>query len=661
MKCGDNMQERLNELKKIIKEHNYNYYTLDNATIEDHEYDSLMQELLSIEEQHPELITSDSPSQRVGGEILQEFEKVEHTTPMLSLSNAFNETDLKEFDRKISDITSKYSYVCELKIDGLAVSLKYKNGLLDIASTRGNGIIGENITHNVKTIKTVPLAIDTQDDLEVRGEIFISKSNLELINKDREQKFANPRNAAAGSVRQLDSKIAASRKLDAFLYSLVTNTNFSSHYETFTYLKDLGFKINKECKHVQTIEEVINYIKDWTEKRYSLDYEIDGIVIKVNELQLYDEIGYTSKSPKWAIAYKFPPEEVKTKLADITFQVGRTGQVTPVAELEPVQVQGTVVSRATLHNEDYILSRDIRINDTVVIRKAGDIIPEVVRPIKEDRTDMSTTFKMTDKCPACDSVLFKKEDEADYYCENPSCSKKQIESIIHFASRKAMNIDGLGNKLVEQLYQNELVIDIKDIYLLHNKRDELLNLERFGEKSVDNLLQSIEKSKSANMDKVLFGLGIRYCGEKVSTVLSKKYKSFTNMMNAKTDDILKIDEIGPSIANSIFEAFNDSSSTYRFIVEQLISLGVNDEYIGQEEIHNDFFNNTKVVITGTLSTYKRTELKKLLESMNASVGSSVTKKTDYLICGEDAGSKLTKAQELGTKIIYEEDLKDIIK
>ncbi len=655
--------ERISKLRELLEQYNYEYYVLNESSVSDFEYDRLMQELISLEEQYPEYRIENSPSVRVGGTVSSKFDKVTHETNMLSLANAFNEEELREFDNRVRKVFENATYFVELKIDGLAVSIKYNNGEFVQAATRGDGVIGEDISQNVKTIKSVPLKVDTKEAFEVRGEIFMPNKSFNKLNEQRKNTgqplFANPRNAAAGSIRQLDSSIAANRELDAFIYMYVSKSESKLHSETLNQLKELKFKVNKESRNCSNIDEVLAYINEYTDKRNSLEYEIDGIVIKVNEKERYEEIGYTAKSPKWAIAYKFPAEEVSTRLKDITFQVGRTGNITPVAELEPVRVAGSVISRATLHNYDYIVEKDIRVNDIVFIRKAGDVIPEVQKVDLDRRDGTQKEFEMISVCPVCGSELYKSDSEVDHYCINPTCEGKVIESIAHFCSRNACNIDGLGDSLVEMLYKEGYLKDITDIYCLYQHEDELINLERMGSKRVSNLLQAIENSKSSNLDKLLFGLGIRHVGSKTSTVISKYFNDLDHIMNATYEELESIDEIGGIIAKSVIDYFANESNIK--IINDLKRYGLNMTYHKGETIDNEYFTEKKVVLTGKLELMGRKEAKELLESMNASVSSSVSSKTDIVIAGKEAGSKLKKANELGIKVISEEEFVNMMK
>lgn len=654
--------DRVLELTKLLNQYNFEYYVNDNPSVSDQEYDALLHELIHLEEQFPELKKPDSPTQRVGGIVLDKFEKVVHDVPMMSLSNAFNEDDLYSFDKKVRQVYDKVTYNVELKIDGLAGSLKYENGVFIQGATRGNGSIGENITSNIKTIKSIPLTIDYHDPLEVRGEIFMSKKSFLSINEERqnqnEELFKNPRNAAAGSIRQLDSKIASKRNLDMFIYSVVSPESHGvhTHSESLSFAKQLGFKINPLSKTCDSIVEVIDFVNEFTKKRDDLPYDIDGIVIKVNELSMYDEIGYTAKSPKWAIAFKFPAEEVVTKINSITFQVGRTGQITPVANLDPVIVQGSTVSRATLHNEDYIKERDIREQDYVVIRKAGDIIPEVVRVLFERRSNMQS-FEMINTCPKCNQELVRKESEADYFCVNKDCPAQKIEGLIHFASRKAMNIDGLGDRIIEQFFNDGLIQTIDDIYTLHEHKMDLVVKEGFGQKSVEKLLDAIEDSKNNNLNQLLFGLGIRHCGEKVSTVISKHLKEMDTLFDVSEEELTSIPEIGSVIAQSVVNYFSDEQN--KILIHQLKKLGLNMTYTGNVVEKTEFSGKT-FVLTGKLELYKRNEAKALIESYGGKVTGSVSNKTDYVVAGSDAGSKLAKALELGVTVLSEVEFKDLL-
>lgn len=654
--------ERLQEIKKLLNEYNYQYYVLDNPSVSDQEYDRLMQELQNIELSHPDWLTNDSPSQRVGGQVLDSFTKITHQRMMLSLGNCFNEDELYAFDDKVKEVYPNAEYVCELKFDGLAVSLVYEDGQLQYAATRGDGTIGEDITHNVKTIKSVPLSIEYDGDFEVRGEIIMPKKSFNELNKQREEAgeplFANPRNAAAGSVRQLDSSIAAQRKLDAYLYMLPTalEVGCMTHKEALDYIHKLGFKTSPLTKVCSSIKDVWSFIREMTEKRNDLPYEIDGIVIKVNDLSWQERIGYTAKVPKWAIAYKFPAEEVVTKLKDIIFTIGRTGQITPNAVLEPVRVAGSTVQRATLHNEDNVRNKDIRIGDFVVVRKAGDVIPEVVRSDIERRDGTERKFEMIKQCPHCGSDLMRKDNEAAYYCLNEHCDFKKIEKIIHFASRDAMNIEGLGEKIIEQFYNLDFVKSIEDIYDLYTHSNEIMEIEGFGQKSMDNLVAAIEKSKENSMEKLLFGLGIKGIGAKMADNLSREFKSIDALLEASNEKLLSIKDVGEIIVQSINDFRNDTLS--QELLMNLKAIGLNTDYLKDTSlIQESIFNGKTVCVTGTLELMSRKEIKDYLARLGANTTGSVSKSTDYLICGRDAGSKLEKANALGVTVLTEEEFK----
>lgn len=660
-----NIEKRIDELVKIINEADYNYHTLDNPTISDQEYDKYIRELFELESKYPEYIKEDSPTQRVGSKVLDEFNKITHNIPMMSLSNVFNEEEVRNFDDRIRKEGYNPKYVCELKIDGLSVSLRYVKGKLVSAATRGDGMVGEDITNNVKTIKTIPLKINKPIDIEVRGEIYMSKKVFNDINKNREENglplFQNPRNAAAGSIRQLDSKITASRKLDSFIYHLPNplDYNINTHNEALEFMNSLGFKINPNNRLVDNIDEVLEFINYQTKNRNSLSYEIDGIVIKVNSILEQKNLGYTAKYPKWATAYKFPATEVLTKLTDIIFTVGRTGQVTPNAILEPVLVQGSTIRKATLHNENYVIEKDIKIGDVVSIIKAGDVIPAVLGPIKERRTGNEMDFKMITKCPICNSFLVKKENEADYFCPNDKCPARNIEKLSHFVSRNAMNIDGLGEKIIEDLYNLKYIRTISDIYDLAKYKKSIMELEGYGEKSVTNMLLAIEESKNNSLERLLFGLGIRQVGEKTAKILAKKYKTMDNLINSTKEDLSNIRDIGDIIADSIIDYFKDESNIK--LINELKELGLNMTYLGQNESNNNpnIYGRT-FVITGTLSK-GRDEIKNIIESLGGNVTSSVSKKTDVVIVGTDPGSKYDKAIELGITIWNEEDYDNNLK
>ena len=652
-------KQRVEELTKLLNQYNKEYYVLDKPSVSDREYDRLMQELIELEAQYPELKSSTSPTVRVGGAILEGFNKVQHEKPMLSLGNAFNEGDLRDFDARIRKVSPNISYVCELKIDGLAVTLHYRDGKFVKGATRGDGVVGEDISENLKTIQTIPLHIPYKDPLEVRGEVYMSKATLDKLNKQRAEKgeelFANPRNAAAGSLRQLDSRIAAKRELAMFCYAVPSAEELGcqTHDESLQKIEELGFNVNPNREVCDSIDGVLAYIEKWSTNRFDLPYEIDGIVIKVNQLNEQQKLGSTVKSPRWAIAYKFPAEEVETILKDIIFTVGRTGMVTPNAVLEPVRVAGTRVSRATLHNEDYVKERDIRINDRVIIRKAGEIIPEVVKPVIDARHGDEAPFEMIQDCPRCASELIREAGEADYYCLNIDCPARIVEGLCHFVSRDAMNIDGLGVKVVEQLYDNQLIENVADIYKL--QKEQLLPLERMGEKKVTNLLTAIENSKQNSLERLLFGLGVRHVGSKTAKVLAAHFETIDALMQATFDDFKGIAEIGDVIANSIVHYFTQDANVQ--LINELKALGLNMSYTGVKvstaNEANEFYGKT-VVLTGTLATLSRKEAGVKLEALGAKVSGSVSAKTDFLVAGEKSGSKLKKAQELGVTVIDEE-------
>lgn len=657
------MKQRIDELIKIINKASEEYYTNDNPTITDQEYDDYYHELEKLEQQYPELIREDSPTKRVGGKIIDEFKKVSHEIPMMSLGDIFSEDEIFEFDQRIKKTIPNPTYVCELKIDGLSVSLLYENGKLIRGATRGNGIIGEDITHNVETIKSIPLVINDKRKIEVRGEIYMPKKSFNKLNQERQEKgeslFANPRNAAAGSVRQLDSKIAAKRNLSTFIYHLPSSDDFNIkyHHESLSFMKELGFIVNENIKIADNVNEVINYVKEWTEKRESLPYEIDGIVIKVDKIEDQKKLGYTSRTPKWAIAYKFPAVEVLTKIKNIEFCVGRTGKITPRADLDPVHLAGSIIKSVTLHNEDYIKEKDIMINDTIVLHKAGDVIPEVVKVLKERRTGIEIPFKMIKNCPICNSKLEKKETEANYFCSNPNCDARNIEGLIHFSSRETMNIEGFGESIVEDFYNEGYLKTICDYYTLYNHKEDLKELEGFGEKSINNLLQNIEKSKKNSLEKLLFALGIRYIGKKTAKILAINYRNIDKLMSAEYEDLVKIQDIGEVIADSVYKFFKEEKNIKT--INELKLLGVNMEYKGNESI-DDNFNNKTFVLTGTLSKLTRDEASIEIENRGGKVTSSVTKKTDYVIVGENPGSKYQKAKDLNINILNEEEFLNML-
>ncbi|MEW4224820.1 NAD-dependent DNA ligase LigA [Rossellomorea marisflavi] len=656
-------EKRVQELHETLNQYNYEYHVLDKPSVPDSEYDQRLRELIELEDQFPDLKSPDSPTQRVGGAILDFFEKVEHRTPMLSLGNAFNEQDLRDFDRRVRQaVGDDFSYVCELKIDGLAVSLRYEGGRFVQGATRGDGSIGEDITSNLKTIRSIPLKVKETAAFEVRGEAFMPKRSFEALNAAKEERgeepFANPRNAAAGSLRQLDPKIAASRNLDIFLYALaeIGDMGIESHSEGLDRLDELGFKTNPERKRCATIEEVLEYVEEWTQGRPDLSYDIDGIVIKVDALDQQSELGTTAKSPRWAIAFKFPAEEVVTILKDIELSVGRTGVVTPTAILEPVRVAGTTVQRASLHNEDLIREKDIKIGDHVVIKKAGDIIPEVVNVLEEKRTGEEQEFSMPTHCPECESELVRLEGEVALRCINPKCPAQIREGLIHFVSRNAMNIDGLGEKVISQLFREQLIEDVADLYRL--EREQLLALERMGEKSVDNLLAAIEASKKNSLEKLLFGLGIRHVGAKAAKTLSQEFGTMDKLSSASAEELTAVNEIGGKMAEAIVAYFENEE--VQELLQELKDAGVNMDYKGPKPVAasdvDSYFAGKTIVLTGKIEQLSRNEAKERIEALGGKVTGSVSKKTDLVIAGEEAGSKLTKANELEIEVWDEDKL-----
>ncbi|MEC1669766.1 NAD-dependent DNA ligase LigA [Bacillus mojavensis] len=656
-------KQRAEELRRTINKYSYEYYTLDEPSVPDAEYDRLMQELIAIEEEHPDLRTPDSPTQRVGGAVLEAFQKVTHGTPMLSLGNAFNADDLRDFDRRVRQaVGDDVAYNVELKIDGLAVSLRYEDGYFVRGATRGDGTTGEDITENLKTIRTIPLKMNRSLSIEVRGEAYMPKRSFEALNleriKNEEEPFANPRNAAAGSLRQLDPKIAAKRNLDIFVYSIaeLDEMGVETQSQGLDFLDDIGFKTNQERKKCGSIEEVIAMIDELQAKRADLPYEIDGIVIKVDSLDQQEELGYTAKSPRWAIAYKFPAEEVVTKLLDIELNVGRTGVITPTAILEPVKVAGTTVSRASLHNEDLIKEKDIRILDKVVVKKAGDIIPEVVNVLVEQRTGEEKEFSMPTECPECGSELVRIEGEVALRCINPECPAQIREGLIHFVSRNAMNIDGLGERVITQLFQENLVRNVADLYKL--TKEQVIQLERMGEKSTENLISSIQKSKENSLERLLFGLGIRFIGSKAAKTLAMHFESMDNLKKATIEELLAIDEIGEKMADAVITYFHKEEMLE--LLAELEELGVNTLYKGPKKVKaedsDSYFAGKTIVLTGKLEELSRNEAKAQIEALGGKMTGSVSKNTDLVIAGEAAGSKLTKAQELNIEVWNEQQL-----
>ncbi|WP_296816174.1 NAD-dependent DNA ligase LigA [uncultured Megasphaera sp.] len=653
---------RLLALRQKIDELSYQYYTLDKPTMTDYEYDMLYRELENIEKAHPEWVTPDSPTQRVGSKISGGFEKYTHDRPMLSLGDVFNDNELREFDRRVrSDLGGEaLEYVVELKIDGLAVNLIYENGQFVRGVTRGDGVVGEDITNNVRTIRTIPLRIDsTSPHIEIRGEVYMPVTSFTALNEQRRndelEPFANPRNAAAGSLRQLDPQITAQRKLAFFAYALGGNTGITieSQEELLKDLREFRFQVNGEYRKFTDIEDVIAFIHSWDDRRDSLPYATDGMVVKVNSFAQQARLGNTVKIPRWAIAYKFPPEQAETKVLSISVSLGRTGVLTPAADLKPVRLAGTTVKRATLHNEDYIRDKDIRVGDTVIIQKAGEIIPEVVRSLPDKRTGSEVVFAMPHVCPACGSDVVRRDGEAAWRCVNPDCPAVIGEKIAHFVSRDAMNIDGLGDAIVQQLLSKELIHDVADIYAL--TKDQLVALEGFGEKSADNLLKAIEASKSVGLARVLFALGIRFVGAKAGRVLAESFGSVDALMAASADDLTAIDDIGPRIADSIVSYFSEEKS--KALIEKLKAHGV-DMTAEKKELISTSFDGEIVVLTGKLQLFTRKEAEQAVEARGGKCTSSVTKKTTLVVVGADPGSKYEKARQLGTPIISEAEFKE---
>ena len=657
------MKERMDELIDYINKASYEYYVLDNPTITDQEYDDYYNELLSIEEKYPELKREDSPTNRVGGAVLDKFEKVTHDHPMLSFDDIFNEEEIILFDERIKKVVSTAHYTLEPKMDGLSGSLIYKNGVLVRGATRGDGVTGEDITTNIKTIKSVPLRLTEDIDVEVRGEIYMSKKSFLEANREKikngEKEFANPRNAAAGSIRQLDSKVAAKRNLDFMAYFIPNPEDYGikTQKESLEFLRKLGFVTNYKLNgYAKNVKDITNYIDSLSEKRDNLPFEIDGVVLKVDNLEDEKRLGFTSRVPRWGIAYKFPAKEVLTTLKEIKFTVGRTGKITPNAIFSPVHVSGSLVSKATLHNSDYCIDKDVRVGDTISIRKAGDVIPEVVEVKLDRRKEDSVPFKMIENCPMCNSVLVRKD--ANHYCKNEHCPSRKIESLIHFSSRDAMYIEGFGESIVEDFYNLGYLKNIDDFYTLDKYKDELMLLEGFGEKSISKLLESASNSKKNSLERLLFGLGIRYVGKKTAKILSKYYKTMDNLIKADFDELKSINDIGDVIAKSIVDYFSDEKNIN--LINRLKDLDLNMRYLGEEvNTSNENINGKTFVITGTLSR-PRDEIKEEIEGLGGNVTGSVTKKTDYVIAGEKAGSKLTKATELGIRVLTEEEYNNML-
>ncbi|MBO4600999.1 MAG: NAD-dependent DNA ligase LigA [Bacilli bacterium] len=658
-------QDKYNELVDLLNKANYEYHVLDNATtLTDQEYDNYLKEIYEFEEKNPELKRDDSPTTKIGGVILDKFEKVTHNIPMMSLADVFNEDEIIAFDKRICDEGIDPRYVCELKIDGLSVSLKYVKGVLVSAATRGDGFIGENITNNVKTIKQVPLKLNKDIDIEVRGEIYMSRDTLNKLNIEREKNgeplLKNCRNAAAGSIRQLDSSIAAKRNLEVWIYHLPNPEDYGikTHHEALKFMKDLGFRVNPNNELVEDVNEVLKYIENKGEIRKDLPYDIDGVVIKLDDLKDHEKMGNTIRYPKWAVAYKFPAEEVLTKLVDIIFTVGRTGQITPNAVLEPVIVMGSTISRATLHNEDYVVMKDLKIGDTVSIRKAGDVIPEVVEAKTERRTGNEKPFVMINECPICHEKLIKKEGQVDYYCPNNKCPARSIEKFIHFASKTAMDIDGLGDEIVEDFYNLGIIKSYPDFFTLFNHKDLIMSQEGYGLKKINNIISAAENSKHRGLDRLLFALGIEGIGIKTAKIIANKYNDIRLLYDVTVDELASIKDIGPVLANNLYNYFQNDNN--KNTIEKLIELGVNTTYTKTNNKFNDKVTGKKIVITGTLSVASRPFIKELLESYGGVVVESVSKKTDAVFVGTDPGSKYDKAKELNIRIYTDEEVTDLI-
>ena len=660
-----NIERKINELIDKINYHNEKYYNEDSPEISDIEYDNLVKELIKLEEENPELKRIDSPTNRVGGKALEKFNQITHKIPMLSLSNAYSDSDLKDFDKRVKDmVNGDVEYVVEFKIDGLSVGLTYNNEEFQYGATRGNGVVGEDITQNLMTVKSIPLKINDKDEIVVRGEVYISKDDFNKVNEQQEEQglqiFANPRNLAAGSLRQLDPKLTAKRPLDIFIFNLeyAQNHKFESHSESLEFLKSLGFSVSPNYKICKSIEEVIEHIEYWTENRGTLGFEIDGMVIKVNNLKQRESMGYTAKSPRWAIAYKFPAEKKKTKIVDIIVEVGRTGTITPTAVLEPVRLAGTSVSRATLHNEDYIREKDIKINDTVIVQKAGDIIPQVLEVVKEERSGDEIEFNMPNNCPVCLEPTVRLEGESAVKCINISCPAQIRRGIIHFASRDAMNIDGLGESIITLLLNENIIKDISDLYTI--KKEEIVGLERMGEKSATNLINAINKSKENDLWRLINGLGIKFIGTKGAKILASSFKDIDKIMNATASELINLEEFGEIMANSVVEFFKEEKNIK--VIEKLKEYGLNTRVIENENNNiNKIFEGMKIVLTGTLPTLKRNDAKEMIESRGGKSTSSVSKSTTFVLAGEEAGSKLTKANDLGIKVIDEDTFIEICK
>jgi DNA ligase (NAD+) len=661
--------ERVEELRRQIREHDYRYYVLAEPIISDFEYDMLMRELIELERQYPELVTPDSPTQRVGGAPTKEFPTITHPVPMLSLNNAFTIEEIRDFDRRVAELLEgeKYRYVAELKFDGVAVRLKYENGILVLGATRGDGVQGDDITNNIKTIRSIPLRLINPDEkflnIEVRGEVYMNKVDFEKLNEERERLgekvFANPRNATAGTLKLQDPKLVAQRPLRFFAYYLMAEgVELESHYENLQILKRLGFPVCEHMKLCESIDEVIEFWRYWEERRDELPYEIDGIVVKVDSIRQQEILGAIAKSPRWAIAFKFTPRQAQTKLIGITLQVGRVGTITPVAELQPVPLGGVIITRATLHNEDYIKEKDIRVGDTVVVERSGEVIPKIVGVVLEKRPPDAVPFVFPKNCPVCGGPIERPAGEANYYCENPECPAQVRARIEHFASRGAMDIEGLGEAIVDKLVTLGFLKNYADIYDLHKHKAKLVRIEGFGEKSVQNLLNSIENSKKQPFHRVLYALGIRYVGSETAKLLADAFGSIDKLMNASVEQISSVYGIGPRIAESVYKFFHDERNLE--LIKRLKEAGLNFEVKPEEKAKKKLAGKT-FVFTGTLKNFTREEAKEKVEELGGKVSNSVSRKTDYVVVGENPGSKYDKARQLGVKIITEEEFLELIK
>jgi len=658
-----NPEKRIEELVKLLNYYNYKYYVENNPVVSDYEYDKLYHHLLELEKKYPQFVKPYSPTQRVGGQPLKEFKTVQHRIPMLSIDNTYSSDELVEFDKRVKRMADveEVDYVVELKYDGVAVSLIYEDGKFILGASRGDGFRGDDITENLKTVKTLPLCIPYKKPIEVRGEVYMRKDDFEKLNREREkngeQLFANPRNATAGSLKLLDSREVAKRNLQLFVYQGIVGNDFETHWDVMNFLKELGFPVSPHMKHAENIKEVIDYCNEWEEKRFSLPYNIDGMVIKVNSLSLQEKLGTTTKSPRWVVAYKFPAEQVSTIIKDVIVQVGRTGTLTPVAVLEPVEISGTVVSRATLHNFDEIKRLGVKIGDRVFVEKGGEIIPKIVKVIPEARDGDEKDIPVPVKCPVCGNSVIKDTGEVAIRCPNVRCPAQVKERIIHFASKNAMDIEGLGEQWVNIFVDKGLLSDYGDIYYL--KYEDLINLERMGDKSVKNLLKAIEDSKNRPLSRLIFALGIRYIGTHASEILAENFSSIDHLAKATFDHLSSIDEIGPVMAESIVEFFKNEENLK--VIEKLKKVGVKTSREEKEIEKKNVLSELTFVITGTLKNYTRDEITDYIKSLGGKVSSSVSKKTDYIICGKEPGSKLQKGRQLGVKIINEEEFEQLVK